>query len=61
MYVGSSDYSQSPIFTIGDIAKRQSACPLGACLPVVETNLDWRKIMQGKGAGEYKGSPEASI
>ena len=51
-----------PVFSTGDTAERQSACPPGACLPVVKT--EWgtlKKNHTGQRAPESKGSPAAGI
>lgn len=51
-----------PMFSIADTAKRQSACPPGACLLVGKTEGGTlKKNHTGQRAPESKGSPEAGI
>uniref|UniRef100_A0A452FDX6 FYVE, RhoGEF and PH domain-containing protein 6 n=1 Tax=Capra hircus TaxID=9925 RepID=A0A452FDX6_CAPHI len=51
-----------PMFSIADTAKRQSACPPGACLLVGKTEGGTlKKNHTGQRAPESKGSPEAEI
>ena len=48
-----------PLFSIGDTAERQRACPPGACLLVVKTEGGTlKKNHTGQRAPESKGSPE---
>lgn len=50
-----------PLFSIGDTAERQRACPREACLLVKTEGGTLKKNHTGQRAPESKGSPEPGI